>query len=46
LYLPSGQVFVEQAQLADQQAAGGAVDGGVLGADGDADGFGAGRQGE
>ncbi|MNO84828.1 hypothetical protein D3C76_761810 [compost metagenome] len=38
------QVLLQQAQLADQQAAGGAVDGGVLGADGDADGFGAGVQ--
>ncbi|MNN74491.1 hypothetical protein D3C81_1906980 [compost metagenome] len=41
-----GQVFVQQAELANQQAAGGAVDGGVLGADGNADGFGRGRQGE
>ncbi|MNN74490.1 hypothetical protein D3C81_1906970 [compost metagenome] len=41
-----GQVFVQQAELANQQSAGGAVDGGVLGADGNADGFGRGRQGE
>ena len=34
------QVLFEQVQLADQQAAGGAVDGGVLRADGDADGLG------
>ena len=41
-----GQVFVEQAQFADQQTASGAVDRGVLGADGNADGLGRGRQGE
>ncbi|MCY1431243.1 hypothetical protein D9M71_472060 [compost metagenome] len=39
------QVLVEQTELADQQAAGGAVDGGVLGADGDADGLGLGVNG-
>ncbi|SST13435.1 Uncharacterised protein [Acinetobacter baumannii] len=39
------QVFLQQAQLADQQPAGGAVDGGVLSADGHADGFRLGTQG-
>ncbi|MCY1416958.1 hypothetical protein D9M71_324750 [compost metagenome] len=40
-----GQVFLQQAQLTDHQAAGGAVDGGVLGTDGNADRLGLGRQG-
>src|SRR5476651_1780302 len=34
-----GQVFIQQAKLADQQTASGAIDRGVLGADGNADGF-------
>jgi hypothetical protein len=41
-----GQVFVQQAQFANQQTASGAVDCGVLGTDGYADGFGRGRQSE
>ncbi|MNN44042.1 hypothetical protein D3C81_1583120 [compost metagenome] len=36
------QVLLQQAKFANQQAAGGAVDGGVLGTDGDTDGFGTG----
>ncbi|MNN29421.1 hypothetical protein D3C81_1430210 [compost metagenome] len=41
-----GQIFVEQTEFTNQQTASGAIDGGVLGADGDADGFGRGRQSE
>ena len=38
-----GQVLLQQLELADDEAAGGAVDGGVLRADGDADGLGGAR---
>ena len=46
VYAVVGQVFFEQTEFTDQQPTGGAVDGGVLGADGNADGLGRGRQGE